>query len=177
MTQAFLFFHFNLLCQRLEYSCFANTTAIFFPYCLLLFASFCLLHFASYFWGKLLFILWKFTHSFILCCFIRCLLGAVFALLQCLFVSTVVSLPFCVLPFAPLPFAVCYLGILLFALWKFTRFFILCCFIRCLLGAVLALFQCLFVSTAIFLPFLYCFLPLCPFPLLLKHFALCPFQF
>ena len=79
--------------------------------------------------------------------------------------------------FCPLPFAVCYLGILLFALWKFTRFFILCCIIRCLFGAVFALFQCLFVSTVVSLPFLYCFLPLCPFPLLLKHFALCPFQF
>ena len=120
MTQAFLFFHFNLLCQKLAYFCFANTTAIFFPYCLLLFASFCLLHFASYFWGILPFALWKSTRFFLLCCFIRCLFVAVLALFQCLFVSTAIFLPF-LYCFCPLPFAVCYLGILLFALFNFTN--------------------------------------------------------
>ncbi len=77
---------------------------------------------------------------------------------------------FCILPFA-------IWGILLFVLGKFTRFFILCCFIRCLFVAVYAFSQSLFVSTAVFLPFLYCFFPLPFFPLLLEHFALCPFQF
>ena len=176
MTQAFLFFHFNLLCQRLEYSCFANTTAVFLPflYCFLPFAFFPLLlgHFAL---CPLKFCpLFSYSRLFHSLSF-----GAVYAFSQYLFVSTAVFLPFlyCFLPFAPLPFAVCYLGILLFALWKFTRLLILCCIIRCLFGAVLALLQCLFVSTAIFLPFLYCFLPLCPFPLLLGHFARCHLKF
>ena len=63
------------------------------------------LPFALYFCGKLLFALWNFARCFlILGCFISCLFGAVLALFQYLFVSTVVSLPFCVLPFAPLPF-------------------------------------------------------------------------
>ena len=45
MTQAFLFFHFNLLCQKLAYFCFANTTAVFLPF-LYCFLPLCLLPFA-----------------------------------------------------------------------------------------------------------------------------------
>ena len=114
MTQAFLFFHFNLLCQKLAYFCFANTTAVFLPFL------------------------------------------------------------YCFLPLCPF---LCFWDILLFVLWKFTRFFILCCFIRCLFGAVFALLQCLCVSTAVFLPFLYCFLPFAFFTLLLGHFARCHLKF
>ena len=79
---------------------------------------------------------------------------------------------YCFLPFAPF---LCFWDISPFALWKFTHFFILCCFIRCLFGAVFALFQCLCVSTAVFLPFLYCFLPLCPFPFAFGTFRPLPF--
>ena len=113
---------------------------------------------------------------FILCCIIRCLLGAVLALFQCLFVSTVVSLPFCVLFFALCPFplllghfALCPLEVYSFAysllfhslsFWGSLRSFAMpVCF------------------NSRFLTFFILFLPLCPFPLLLKHFALCHFQF
>ena len=50
-------------------------------------------------------------------------------------------------------FALCYLGILLFALWKFTRFFYSMLYHSLSLGGSLRFSQCLFVSTAIFLPF------------------------
>ena len=158
-----MFFHFNLLCQKLAYFCFANTTAVFLPflYCFLPLCPFPLLlgHFAlcplevySFFysmlfhslsfWGSLRFSQCLFVSTAIFLPFLYCFLpfapfplllghfarchlkfcplfsysllfhslsfGAVFALLQCLCVSTVVSLPFCVLPFAPLPFFLCF---------------------------------------------------------------------
>ena len=89
LGQYSLFFNACLFQQRFSYLFY-----IAFSLCLLPFA---ILAYCSLFFGSLLVF-------FILCCFIRCLFVAVLALFQCLFVSTVVSLPFCVLPFAPLPF-------------------------------------------------------------------------
>ena len=166
-----MFFHFNLLCQRLEYFCFANATAIFLPflYCFLPFAPFLC------FWDISLFALWKFTRFFILCCFIRCLFGAVFALFQYLFVSTAVFLPFlyCFLPFCLLPFAIW--DISPFALWNFARcFLILGCFIRCLFGAVFAFRNvCLFQQR---LSYLF-YIVFCPLPLSFAFETFCALPF
>ena len=130
MTQAFLFFHFNLLCQRLEYSCFANTTAVFLPflYCFLPFAFFPLLlgHFAL---CPLKFCpLFSYSRLFHSLSF-----GAVYAFSQYLFVSTAVFLPFlyCFLPFAHF---LCFWDISPVALFNFTNSLLpftspFCCFL------------------------------------------------
>ncbi len=83
--------------------------------------------FALYFWDILLFVLWKFTRFFILCYFIRCLFGAVFAFRKvCLFqqpFSYLFYIVFC--PFAPF---LCFWDISPFALYflllLFSFFFV-----------------------------------------------------
>ena len=169
MTQAFLFFHFNLLCQKLAYFCFAKTTAVFLPF------LYCFFPLPFAICGILLFVLWKFTRFFILCCFIRCLFGAVFAFSQCLFVSTAIFLPFyivfflCLFPFAfgtfrPLPF-----GSLLVFLFYVVSFAVF-------LGQY-SLFcnVCLFQQPFSYL-FVYCLLPLCLLPFAFGTFRPLPFE-
>lgn len=186
-----MFFHFNLLCQKPAYFCFANTTAVSLPflYCFLPLCPFPLLlkHFArchlkfrplfSYsllfhslsFWGSLR------SFSMSVCFNSRFLTFFILFFALCLF-------PFAFGTFRPLPF-----GISPFAIWAY-------CALPFGISPVVFLFSvvsfavfwgqyslffnvCLFQQSFPYL-FVYCLLPLCPFfPLLLKHFALCPFQF
>ena len=184
MTQAFLFFSFQLALPKTSVLLLCQHNSRFLTFFILFFAplplSFAFGTFRPLPFGSLLVFLF-YVVSFAV------FLGQYSLFFNiCLFQQSFSYLFYIV--FCPLPFAVCYLGILLFALWKFTRLLILCCIIRCLFGAGFALLQCLCVSTAIFLPFLYCFCPFAlfsfafetfcslPFPLLLKHFALCPLE-
>ena len=87
-------------------------------------------------------------------------------------------------PFAPF---LCFWDISLFALWKFTRFLIYVVSFAVFLGQYSLFFNaCLFqqpFSYLFYIAFSLCFFPFAfetfcplPFPLLLKHFALCPLE-
>lgn len=170
-----MFFPFQLALPKAAYFCFANTTAIFFPYCLLLVASFCLLHFAiwaycSLFLGSLLVFLFsvvsfavflgRYSLFFNICLFQQ-LFSYLFYIVFC-----PLPLSFAFWTFRPLPFeispVVFLLSVVSFAVFwgQYSLFFNVC------------LFQQRFFSL-----FVYCFFPLPFFPLLFGHFALCPFQF
>lgn len=119
-----MFFHFNLLCQKLAYFCFANTTAVFLPF---------------------------------LYCFLP----------LCLFPFAFGTFCFCILHFA-----VCYLWHIALCPLEVYSFAYSLLFHSLSFWGSLRSFAMPVCFNSRFLTFLYCF-----FPLLLKHFALCPFQF
>ena len=166
-----------------SFAVFWGQSSLFFNVCLfqqsfpyLFYIVFCPLPFSLCFWDILLFVLWKFTRFFYSLLFHSLSFrGSLrfFAMSVC-FNSD--FLTFFILFFALCLFHFAFGTYCSLPFGSLLVFFILCCIIRCLLGAVLALFQCLFVSTVVSLPFCVLFFALCPFPLLLGHFALCPLE-
>ena len=126
-----MFFHFNLLCQKLAYFCFANTTAVFLPF---------------------------------LYCFLP----------LCLFPFAFGTFCFCILHFAfcPLLFGSnCSLSLEVYS-FAYSLLFHSLSF-----RGSLRFFAMSVCFNSDFLTFFILFFALCPFPLLLGHFALCPLEF